>query len=517
MGAGRGEVQGVTRRSPEAPGHVRRRAGAALAALLSLGIAAGLLAAGPAAHAAGTSAPPAASAAAPAPPGIASVSDGTLGKVAGMAIPNVDPQSSAAEVGRLRSDGINTISLFVWWWADNQSSNSVHPCSATNQGCDQTESDSALELQMAAARQVGMKVILVPIFYCGGCEGGWRGTMQPSDVNAFFQSYRAFIDHYAQLAQANGVSTLFIGSEMTSLESQTAQWRQVISEARGYFSGQVGYEENWDVIGHAQFVSAVDLIGISAYFPLDDSPSPNLGQIVGDWTNSQASATAGRNWVGAVTHLATSTGKPILFGEVGYMSGDYAARQPFLNFQGNANWQLQSDLYQSVLESFETKSWWAGAVWWEWFLTSDAPNDDDRSPRGKTAEVLLQRWYAQGWRPTAPDQPVALAPGSHEASALAARSAATGGTPAGGHAVTGGRAPTATAGAPSTLAPGSRIAAQGAPAAAGPTGAASGGPAGRRASHTRTILLLAAIALVVVIAVASSMGAARQPPPPPRT
>jgi hypothetical protein len=354
-----------------------------------------------------------------APDGVTTVADGTAGKVAGMAIPNVDPQQSAAEVQRLHNvDGLNTISLFVWWWMPKSDSNYVERCTnpaaqGDQQGCNPTEPDAELQVQIAAARQNGMRVILVPIFYCGTCEGGWRGTAQPSDVNAWFTSYRQFIDHYATLAQSNGVSTLFIGSEMDSLESQTAQWQQVISEARQHFSGQVGYEQNWDVLGSAHFLGAVDIVGVSAYFPLDDGQSPSLATLVGDWSNSHASAYQGRNWTATLASFARSTGKPILFGEVGYMSGDYAAKQPFLNYQATINWQLQSDLYQALLETFEGQSWWAGVVWWEWYIPTNTGSDNTRTPRGKTAEALMQHWYHDGWRPATPGTPLVLSDAAH--------------------------------------------------------------------------------------------------------
>ncbi|HEV2369091.1 MAG TPA: hypothetical protein VGR90_04405, partial [Acidimicrobiales bacterium] len=194
-------------------------------------------------------------------------------------------------------------------------------------------------------------------------------------------------------------------------ETDTSQWERVISSVRHSFSGSLAYEENWDVVGRARFLGDVDLIGVSSYFPLDDSPAPTLAQLRADWSNSHASATYGSNWVAVLDQLAASTHKPIVFGEAGYMSGDYAAKQPFLNFEGQPDWQLQSDLYQALLETFSAKPWWSGAVWWEWGNPDGAIPDAGRSPGGKTAELLLQRWYAQGQRPANPDTPLVLAGG----------------------------------------------------------------------------------------------------------
>jgi len=459
------------------------------------------------------------------------VSDGTDGKVAGMAIPNVSQQQSPDEVTRLRSDGLNTIALFVWWVMQKQNSNSVEP--DYQDGL--TETDANLELQMEASVRDGMHVILVPIFYCLSCEGGWRGTIAPSDPSVWWQSYQSFINHYADIAQAHGATTFFVGSEMTSMEQYTSQWQQAISVTRTHFSGQIGYEENWDVLGQAKFLTDVDLVGISAYFPLDDATSPALSDILADWTDSHASATAGQNWVSQVSNLAHSTGKPILFGEAGYMSGDHAARQPFLNYLDTTNWQLQSDLYQALLETFSNKSWWDGVVWWEWFLTGDTTSDNDRSPRGKTAEEMLRHWYATGERPANPDTPlvyslpqyspddaeVPRASSSAAASSGGAGSKPTGTTSAGGapaasgtgraglsKAQSTGAATAMTSGHPATVAAGSGATASRTP---GTGTAVLSGPG-------RGTAILAGIALLVVILALAVLGLLRRPtiaPPPP--
>ncbi|HEX5268337.1 MAG TPA: hypothetical protein VFW24_16335 [Acidimicrobiales bacterium] len=348
------------------------------------------------------------------------------GQVAGMVLSSRgQTQSTAEAVSRMKADGINTVSLFVWWWTDNPQSTTLAPYG-------QTEPDAQLSAQIATVRQAGLKVILVPIFYCGSCEGGWRGVMQPSDDNAFFASYQQFIDHYARLAQADGVWLLFAGSEMTTLEGMTPQWQSVISSVRQNYSGLVGYEQNWDVLAHPQFLSDVDVVGVSAYFPLDDGAQPTVSQLVADWSNSHAAADAGRNWVGDLTHLANTTGKPILFGEVGYMDSTYAGRQPFLNSFTAADSQLQADLYQALLQTFSGYSWWMGVSWWEW---SDNPADSNRTPMGQPAEQLLQKWYAQGWRPSNADPTGAPATGTSAGSPTVG-SPTTLGSASGGHGTT---------------------------------------------------------------------------------
>ncbi|HZT66460.1 MAG TPA: hypothetical protein VFA11_11780 [Acidimicrobiales bacterium] len=328
------------------------------------------------------------------------------GAIAGAGVPlspGTDAPDSAA-LAKLRGDGLNTVSFFVWWEADGPQADSVHSFTGT-------EPDAVLSAEIAAAEAAGMRVVLTPVFVCTGCEGDFRGVIHPANLDAFFASYRAFMDHYAALAQADGVSVLFVGSEMSSLENDGPHWRQVVGDARAHFGGTIAYEENWDELGHAAFLDAVDLVGVSAYFPLDDRPAPTLGQLLGDWQTSSAAATRGRHWVASVAALAAATHKPIVFAEAGYMSGQYAARAPYLNFYGITDWQLQADLYQALLETFSGQPWWHGVIWWDWENT-DGPALNGRPFHAKTAEAFLQLWYGLGARPSTASQPLLPAVGS---------------------------------------------------------------------------------------------------------
>jgi len=320
--------------------------------------------------------------------------------VAGAAIENVSTDSVnevADAVGQLKATGMNAIELDVWWEAPARNADSVEPYVGT-------VPDSVLENEISAARSAGLNVILTPLIYCAGCLGDFRGVLAPAHPQAFFASYSSFIDHYAELARASGVSTLFVGSEMSTLEPFTAGWLSVIAGVRRQFHGALAYEEDWSVLGQARFLGAVDEIGVSAYFPLDGSASPSLGQLLHDWRSSSMAAWRGRNWVAAVAQLSARYHRPILFGESGYLSGDYAAAQPFLNYYSTPNEPLQADLYQALLETFEGYSWWKGVVWWDWSAVPDGPAANGRTFAGKSAQVMLTCWYAEGMRPDDPSQ-----------------------------------------------------------------------------------------------------------------
>lgn len=392
------EPAGATRRRAVAGARAPVPVGLSAVGSTLLAVALTLTSALSAAPAAAATAP---AAAATAPPGIRVVPDGTGGLTAGMALGDVGPAEARTELARFRADGANSVSIFVWWIVRGRSADTLSRYGGTLSDADLVE-----EIRQAEADHLA--VSLTPVFYCLGCQGGWRGTVAPADLSAFFAHYRAFVDHYASLAQQTGVTTFYAGSEMTSLETDTSGWDAVIAGVRRRFRGQVAYEENWDVLGRATFLDRVDLIGVSAYFPLDDAPAPNLARLLSDWTASRSEVAAGSDWVAELSALAAHTGKPLVFGEAGYMSGDYAARQPFLDFEGQADWLLQSDLYQALLETFSGRSWWRGVVWWQWYPPTAGGTGSGRTPQGKTAEALLRDWYLRGWRARDPAQPIPL-------------------------------------------------------------------------------------------------------------
>ena len=329
---------------------------------------------------------------------------GTGGKVAGAAIQDLEPVGSGdalGSLGHLPVDGMNLVSLYVWWQIDQGGT-----ALSTSM---QTENDQELIAQITAARAAGLRVSLTPLFYCNGCQGGSRSVFRtdpahPERLAAFFDSYTSFVDHYAALAQANGVSIFFVGSELSYLEAATGYWHSVIASVRGLFQGQVAYEENWDVIGNAHFLDTVDLAGVSAYFPLDGAAAPPLAQLLADWRSSRMPGWQGRNWVAELQGLVHTYHKPILFGEVGYMSGDHAAARPYLNDYENVNLGLQADLYQALLETFQGYGWWAGVIWWD-YSQAEGPGNG-RTFAAKPAELTLQEWYADNVRPANPAKPM---------------------------------------------------------------------------------------------------------------
>ena len=328
-------------------------------------------------------------------PGVpaARAADGTNGKVAGFGMWPSTTQPT--ELARVRALGANTVMLDVTWQVDDQKSSDIHPG-------DGTWSDQDLLIAAQRVQAAGAVAMLTLKVVCRGCPSTWRGALRPDDVDAWFASYQKMVDHYADLAQQAGVTVLFIASEMNSLQGKTAKWRDVAIAARTRFSGKLGYEVNWDTLSGVGFWDEVDIAGVSAYFPLTPAAQPNVADLLDDWDSGQVPRaggknTLGRRWTKEVANLAASSGKPVLFGEIGYQSAMYATERPYAEYRSEGNdEQLQADAYQAALTTFESQPWWLGAIWWEWKVTAAGPKRPDVHAQGQAGRATADQGGTPG-------------------------------------------------------------------------------------------------------------------------
>jgi hypothetical protein len=323
--------------------------------------------------------------------------DGTGGKQVGFMVATPSSgggsETTPAELQRVAATGANSVGVTVYW-ATSDDQSSVAPEAATS-------TDLQLRALIRSAGTAGLKTMLHLMLHCPSCPDGWRGQIAPADRGRFYQSYSAMVAHYATIAAEERVATLFIGSEMNSLQEDEGQWRNLVATARRAFPGTLAYEVNWDSLTRVKFWDALDLIGVSAYFPLTDEANPSVAHLNKAWMQPRTAWFHGKSWVDELGALSAATGRRIMFGEVGYRSISSAAARPFeTTTPGSYSPQAQSNAMESLLLTFENKSWFAGVTWWDWYLSAGL-EDTGFTPRGKLAEEALTRWWSDGWRPSA--------------------------------------------------------------------------------------------------------------------
>lgn len=239
----------------------------------------------------------------------------------------------------------------------------------------------------------GMRRIVMPVVLLKNPRNGeWRGKIIPPghDWDGWFDRYRRFIVHWADIAERHKAEVLMVGSELIKSEAYTERWRDVIREIRQHYRGKLGYSSNWD---HYQtnkigFWGDLDYVGMTTYYELAQGPNPTISEIDSNWERIKREILA----------FQKEVNKPIIFTEVGWCSQEGAAKEGWNYYAKQEATELgrkeQAVLYESFLKNWASEPAVGGIIWWEWDRTEGGHTSYGYTPRGKEAETILRRWFA---------------------------------------------------------------------------------------------------------------------------
>jgi hypothetical protein len=283
--------------------------------------------------------------------------------------------AAASSLRALAATGATWVSVVVEQYQESIASTNIF---ATNQ----TVSDAGIASIVEQAHALHLNVVLKP--QIDVLSGAFRGTIgetfTPAQWSTWFDSYRAFISHYATLAQRLGVQQFVVGTELTEASLHAPEWKSMISTIRSKFSGSLTYAANYgSEVESITWWDDLNYIGVDAYYPLDSS-EPDYG-----WST----------YLNQLAALAKQWGKPILLTEIGYRSVVGAASEPWnYSLTGSVDTTVQSSAYAAAFRAFASKRWFAGMYWWAWSpQLPNGPTDDGYSPQNKPAEKQLLAWY----------------------------------------------------------------------------------------------------------------------------
>ena len=264
------------------------------------------------------------------------------------------------------------------------------------------ETDVGLVRTVAMARELGIETMLRPHVWIDR-DGRSSDVHMTTDAawNEWFAAYETFILHYAELAAANEVPVLCIGTELhKTVVARPDRWRQIIAAVRDVYPGALTYAASWDDFADVPFWDELDFIGIQAYFPLSDFPAPAYESLLEAW----------QPHVEAIAAVQARHDRPVLFTELGYRAWRYAAQRPWErpagdghdHGDGDAGFDAlaQEHLYRAFFETFWSRDWFAGAYFWKWFPGHEfvgGQGDIGFTPQNKPAADVLADWYS---RPT---------------------------------------------------------------------------------------------------------------------
>jgi hypothetical protein len=176
------------------------------------------------------------------------------------------------------------------------------------------------------------------------------------------------------------------------------EWEAAIAETRARFRGALTYAANANVPGDeftsVPFWGRLDLLGLDVYTPLTGKTNPTRQELEQAWTRNRD----GNNMVAAYRNWQAAWGKPVIFTEIGYRSGDGANRAPWdFGVTLAADPGEQADCYAAAFEVWTREtSWMQGVFWWSWSVPLPAPGDTGFDPRRKPAEDILRQRQGPG-------------------------------------------------------------------------------------------------------------------------
>jgi hypothetical protein len=192
------------------------------------------------------------------------------------------------------------------------------------------------------------------------------------------------VEPYARLAERGHVEVFIVGSELVSTEKHTAHWKRVIAAVRNVYSGRLSYSANWDHYRGIQFWPDLDLIGMTSYHKLSDTPGPSLADLQKRW----------REIRDPIVEWQRTIGKPLLFTEAGWCSQEGCSVEAWNYYRHEeatpAGLKEQRDCYQAFVDTWVDHPSVGGILWWEWSATDGGPRDYSYTPKNKPAERVLR-------------------------------------------------------------------------------------------------------------------------------
>jgi hypothetical protein len=291
---------------------------------------------------------------------------------------NIDDTTLTNKLNELRWLGASHATIVISWSTPDVTSTTIAPRPGA------TTPDPVLERMIRRARALGLKVFLFPILDVQNRKAQeWRGALRPKDWEAWWQSYRRFILHYAALSRRAGVELFAVGSELVTTEGMTLRWKLLIESVRKTYRGKLVYSANWDHYAPVTFWNLVDVVGLTAYYKVADRVGASEAEMASAWRGIRAKLLA---WSRKIR-------RPFIFTEVGYPSLTGCAIYPWdYTRQTAVNLEEQRRAYATFIQTWRGVKELQGVFFWDWY-GDGGQGDRSYTPRGKPAEKLVREWY----------------------------------------------------------------------------------------------------------------------------
>lgn len=282
-------------------------------------------------------------------------------------------------------------------WADSD------PCMVT---------DNEIRRAIGLARQNNLKIILKPVVNVR--DGTWRswikfeiseGEIDTQAWDKWWDDFGKFLLHYAQIAEQTNCEMFCLGCEMGSTEQFADRWRSLIADIRKVYKGAITYDTNHGEEVRIKWWDAVDIISISAYYPIgtDDVETAlkDLTKVPSSDTTVEALKRRLKPIKERLRRVSKRFDRPVFFIELGVCSAKGCTAAPWTHPNPDLVYDCneQSRYYQALIETFWDEPWFIGFAWWDWptplYSPEQAKSDTGFCVYGKPAEQIVRKWYAK--------------------------------------------------------------------------------------------------------------------------
>jgi hypothetical protein len=186
----------------------------------------------------------------------------------------------------LKGLGANSIALAFPLYTNSLTSNSVfakRKC-GTNY---ETPSVARLEVAIKVAHAMHLRVFLRPLLDETNlkAEGGWRGTIEPTNTRRWFKSYLNALIPYLKLAHQQKVEYFAISTELDSLATKP-NWTSLIRSVKRYYRGPLTFTVLWTATAVGKDTWAGTSPGMDTYQQAQVSNSASTTLLLDAWNGA---------------------------------------------------------------------------------------------------------------------------------------------------------------------------------------------------------------------------------------
>ena len=256
-------------------------------------------------------------------------------------------------------------------------------------GDDPDEVPVWLSRPIAEAHRLGLKICITPHVAPWRAGWGWRGDItfdSAAKWDRFFADYKVWITRLARFCRdADGFT---VGSELDqTLAGNERRWRDIISVVRAETDAALTYAANWPDYQRVPFWDALDVISVSAYFPMvNHQRMPEVAELDRSWQRIRGEALA----------YGRKQNRRVVFMELGYDIGMNAAREPWKDGDRRPGGEVMQALcLDRALAAIGEEDDLVGVFLWKWFA-GPARRETFLVSDPHMREVVARHWTPRG-------------------------------------------------------------------------------------------------------------------------